>query len=43
MTRPKEGAVGGGDYAGETFHFVTHLTFSLSPAGPRQSARIRRS
>jgi hypothetical protein len=43
MTRPKESAVGGGDYANGTLHFVTHLTFSPSPAVPRQSARIRRS
>jgi len=43
MTRPKESTVDGGDYAGDTLHFVTHLALSPSPAGPRQSARIRRS
>jgi hypothetical protein len=43
MTRFQEGAVSGGDYADGTLHFVAHLALSLSPAEPRQSARIRRS
>jgi hypothetical protein len=43
LTRPQESAAGGGDFADGALRSFANLTLSLSPAGSRQSARIRRS